>query len=114
MNVEGTRAALDAARAGGRGDSCSHQLLRDLRPGPRPPGDRGRRARPAGSSTVAYKRTKLEAERLALRRPRDGLDVVVVNPTTPVGPGDRRPTPTGKMVADVARGRARAYLRTRR
>ena len=36
--------------------------------------------------------------------------MVVVNPTVPVGPGDLRPTPTGKMVADVARGRARAYL----
>jgi dihydroflavonol-4-reductase len=59
---------------------------------------------------VAYKRTKLEGERLALSAGRDGLDVVVVNPTTPVGPGDRRPTPTGKMVADVARGHARAYL----
>ena len=35
---------------------------------------------------------------------------MVVNPTVPVGPGDLRPTPTGKMVADVARGRARAYL----
>jgi dihydroflavonol-4-reductase len=39
-----------------------------------------------------------------------GSDVVIVNPTTPVGPGDLRPTPTGKMVADVASGRARAYL----
>jgi dihydroflavonol-4-reductase len=36
--------------------------------------------------------------------------VVVVNPTVPVGAGDARPTPTGKMVADVAEGRARAYL----
>jgi dihydroflavonol-4-reductase len=36
--------------------------------------------------------------------------VIVVNPTVPVGPGDRRPTPTGKMVDDVASGRARAYL----
>ncbi len=35
---------------------------------------------------------------------------MVVNPTVPVGPGDLRPTPTGKMVADVASGRARGYL----
>jgi dihydroflavonol-4-reductase len=59
---------------------------------------------------VPYKRTKLAAERLAREAAREGLDVVVVNPTTPVGPGDRRPTPTGKMIADVAHGRARAYL----
>jgi dihydroflavonol-4-reductase len=65
---------------------------------------------PAFELAVPYKRTKVEGERLALRAAQDGLDVVVVNPTTPVGPGDRRPTPTGKMVADVARGRARAYL----
>jgi dihydroflavonol-4-reductase len=59
---------------------------------------------------VPYKRTKVEAERLALRSAREGAEVIVVNPTAPVGPGDLRPTPTGKMVADVARGRARAYL----
>ncbi len=65
---------------------------------------------PRRELAVPYKRTKLEGERLALRAAREGLDVVVVNPTTPVGPGDRRPTPTGKMVSDVARGRIRAYL----
>ncbi len=59
---------------------------------------------------MPYKRSKLEGERLALAAAAAGADVVVVNPTTPVGPGDRRPTPTGKMVADVAAGRARAYL----
>jgi dihydroflavonol-4-reductase len=59
---------------------------------------------------VPYKATKLAGERLALAAAAAGADVVIVNPTTPVGPGDRRPTPTGKMVADVARGRARAYL----
>ncbi len=59
---------------------------------------------------VPYKRTKLAGERLALAAAANGANLVVVNPTTPVGPGDRRPTPTGKMVADVASGRARAYL----
>jgi dihydroflavonol-4-reductase len=59
---------------------------------------------------VPYKRTKLDGEALALAAAGEGADVVVVNPTTPVGPGDRRPTPTGKMVADVASGQVRAYL----
>ena len=59
---------------------------------------------------VPYKRTKVDGERMALDAAARGADVVVVNPTTPVGPGDHRPTPTGQMVADVARGRARAYL----
>src|SRR5207247_6614094 len=49
-------------------------------------------------------------ERLAMRAAADGLALSAVIPTTPVGPGDRRPTPTGKMIADVAQGRARAYL----
>jgi dihydroflavonol-4-reductase len=59
---------------------------------------------------VPYKRTKLDGETLALRAAHEGGDVVVVNPTTPIGPGDHRPTPTGKMVADVASGRAKGYL----
>ena len=59
---------------------------------------------------MPYKRTKLEGERAALDAARAGAEVVIVNPTTPVGPGDRRPTPTGKMIADVASGRARGYL----
>jgi dihydroflavonol-4-reductase len=59
---------------------------------------------------VPYKRTKIAGERLALDAAARGANIVVVNPTTPVGPGDRRPTPTGKMVADVAAGRARGYL----
>jgi dihydroflavonol-4-reductase len=67
-------------------------------------------APPAYELAVPYKRTKLDGERLALRAAAEGHRVVIVNPTTPVGPGDRRPTPTGKMVRDVAQGRARAYL----
>ena len=61
---------------------------------------------------VPYKRTKLEAERIVLAAARDGLDAVVVNPTTPVGDGDRFPTPTGRMIEGVATGRYRAYLDT--
>ncbi|HEY4280542.1 MAG TPA: NAD-dependent epimerase/dehydratase family protein [Conexibacter sp.] len=60
--------------------------------------------------TVPYKRTKLESERLVLAAARERLDAVVVNPTTPIGPGDDKPTPTGKMIAGVARGRVRAYI----
>jgi dihydroflavonol-4-reductase len=69
-----------------------------------------RDAPPPWELTVPYKRTKIAAERLVLDAVRRGLDAVVVNPTTPVGEGDRRPTPTGAMVAGVARGRFRAYL----
>jgi dihydroflavonol-4-reductase len=109
VNVDGTRAVLDAAaRAGVRRvvhtsscATCGPVAGRTATEADEPP---------RWELAVPYKRTKLEAERLALGAASDGLEVVVVNPTTPVGPGDRRPTPTGKMVADVARGRARAYL----
>ncbi|HEX7084545.1 MAG TPA: NAD-dependent epimerase/dehydratase family protein [Gaiellaceae bacterium] len=67
---------------------------------------------PGWELEVPYKRTKLAAERLVMAAARDGLDAVVVNPTTPVGPGDRKPTPTGRMVAGVARGRVRAFVGT--
>lgn len=62
---------------------------------------------PSWELAVPYKRTKLEAERLAL-----AAGAIVVNPTTPVGDGDRRPTPTGRMLAGVARGRIRGFVAT--
>jgi len=67
---------------------------------------------PVWELEVPYKRTKLAAERLVLAAGRERLDAVVVNPTTPVGEGDRRPTPTGAMIAGVARGRIRGYVAT--
>ncbi len=62
---------------------------------------------PAWELTVPYKRTKLAAERLALE-----AGAVVVNPTTPVGEGDAKPTPTGQMIEGVATGRIRAFVGT--
>ncbi|MBM3945814.1 MAG: NAD-dependent epimerase/dehydratase family protein [SAR202 cluster bacterium] len=60
--------------------------------------------------TGAYRRTKYLAEREALGFASRGLDVVVVNPTVPVGPGDARPTPTGRLVLDFLRRRTPAYV----
>jgi dihydroflavonol-4-reductase len=109
VNVTGTRTLLEVAACGRRRRIVHTSSCATCGP------VRGRRADerdlPERSQLdVPYKRTKLEGERLALRAASAGADVVVVNPTVPVGPGDRRPTPTGKMVADVSRGRARAYL----
>ncbi len=59
-----------------------------------------------------YKRSKFLAEREALSYAREGLDVVVVNPSTPIGPKDRKPTPTGRIIVDFLRGRMPAYLDT--
>ncbi|MGH8234241.1 MAG: hopanoid-associated sugar epimerase [Rhodanobacteraceae bacterium] len=59
-----------------------------------------------------YKRSKYLAEKMARRRARGGQDIVVVNPSAPVGPRDRKPTPTGQMILDAARGKMPAYVDT--
>jgi dihydroflavonol-4-reductase len=59
-----------------------------------------------------YKRSKLIAEHAVLDAAAHGLPVVVVNPTTPVGPGDWKPTPTGKVIVDFLRRRLPAYVQT--
>jgi len=59
-----------------------------------------------------YKRSKFMAEQLAIRAGRGHLDVVVVNPTTPVGERDIKPTPTGRIIVDFLKKRFPAYLDT--
>ena len=59
-----------------------------------------------------YKRSKFQAEQCALRAAEAGMPVVIVNPTTPVGPGDWKPTPTGKIVVDFLNGRMPGYVDT--
>ncbi|MBF0552074.1 MAG: NAD-dependent epimerase/dehydratase family protein [Deltaproteobacteria bacterium] len=60
-----------------------------------------------------YKRSKFLAEAEVRRMvSEDGLPVVIVNPSTPVGPRDIKPTPTGKMVLEAAAGRMTAYVNT--
>jgi dihydroflavonol-4-reductase len=57
-----------------------------------------------------YCRSKLLAEQHAFRRAREGAPVIVVNPTIPVGPGDRGPSPPTRLCLDFCRGRRREYL----
>jgi dihydroflavonol-4-reductase len=59
-----------------------------------------------------YKKSKFDAEQVALEYADKGLDVVIVNPSTPVGPGDVRPTPTGKIILDFLMGKMQAYVDT--
>jgi dihydroflavonol-4-reductase len=111
VNVDGTRNVLAAC-----GRAGVHRLVFTSTAGTCGPVP-GRLATeadgpPPWELAVPYKRTKLAAEQLVLAAVREGLDAVVVNPTTPVGEGDRRPTPTGRMVAGVARGRIRGYVAT--
>ena len=61
----------------------------------------------------AYKRSKVAAERLVERMIADDkLPAVIVNPSTPIGPRDVKPTPTGRIVVDAARGRIPAFVDT--
>jgi dihydroflavonol-4-reductase len=59
-----------------------------------------------------YKRSKWMAERAALKAAKEGAPVVIVNPTTPIGPGDWHPTPTGQIIVDFLCGRIPAYVNT--
>lgn len=59
-----------------------------------------------------YKRSKWMAEREALNAAKQGLPVVIVMPTTPVGPGDWKPTPTGKIILDFLNGKMPGYIET--
>jgi dihydroflavonol-4-reductase len=106
VNVEGTRTLLDAAARAGvrRFVHCSTAgTCGPVRGRPATEEDEP----PAWELAVPYKRTKVAAERLALE-----AKAVVVNPTAPIGEGDRKPTPTGRMVANVARGRMPGYVGT--
>ncbi|HEY2352388.1 MAG TPA: hopanoid-associated sugar epimerase [Candidatus Acidoferrum sp.] len=59
-----------------------------------------------------YKRSKWMAEQEALQAAKDGLPVVVAMPTTPVGPWDWKPTPTGKIIVDFLNGKMPGYVET--
>ena len=62
--------------------------------------------------TIPYKHSKYLAEIEALRMLERGLPLVVVNPSTPIGPYDIKPTPTGKIIVDFLNGRMPAYIDT--
>ena len=111
-NVEGTRALLLAAQAAGveRMVYCSSVAALGLI-GDGTPADE---TTPNALHKVigTYKQSKYLAEQAVLALARDGLPVVIVNPSAPVGPRDIKPTPTGKMIADTAAGRMPAYVDT--
>jgi len=62
--------------------------------------------------TNHYKRSKWQAEEVAVALVRDGLPIVIVNPSAPVGPRDVKPTPTGKLIVDFLNRKLPAYIET--
>jgi dihydroflavonol-4-reductase len=59
-----------------------------------------------------YKRSKFLAEREAVAAAQAGQQVIILNPTTPIGPHDAKPTPTGRILVDFLKGRFPAYMDT--
>lgn len=111
-NVEGTRNILAAARRAGVARSVYTSSVATIGiPADGTPGDE---STPVGLEAMIghYKRSKFLAERAVLEEARAGLSVVIVNPSTPVGPGDVKPTPTGQLMLDAACGRMPAYVDT--
>jgi dihydroflavonol-4-reductase len=111
-NVEGTRSVLAAARAAGvpRTVHTSSVAAIGVR-GDGVPADETYQS-PPEHLVGAYKRSKYLAELEARRAFAAGQDVVIVNPTTPVGPWDAKPTPTGEIIVRFLNRRMPAYVDT--
>ena len=112
INLEGTRRILRAAADAGVGGVVYTSTVGAL--GIPPGGQAGTEETRVSLADMAgdYKRSKFLAEEVARGFARQGLPIVIVNPSTPVGAGDIRPTPTGQMIVDFLRGRMWAYLET--
>jgi dihydroflavonol-4-reductase len=112
VNVTGTRNMLAAARLAGteRTVYCSTIGAIGLPPG----GGLGTEDTPVSLDQMAghYKRSKYLAEQEVLKAAKEGLPVVIVNPSAPVGAGDVKPTPTGQVIVDFMKGRMPAYIQT--
>ena len=111
-NVDGTRAILEAARRNGvRRVVYTSSVATVGFTG------NGRLADEDSPVSLAdmighYKRSKFMAEQIALEAGRGGMHVVTVNPTTPVGEQDVKPTPTGRIVVDFLKRKFPAYVET--
>ncbi|MGA2948011.1 MAG: hopanoid-associated sugar epimerase [Candidatus Sulfotelmatobacter sp.] len=111
-NVEGTRSILEAARKNGVRCVVYTSSVATI-------GFTGN-GRPANEDSPVsladmighYKRSKFMAEQIAMEAGRSGMRVVTVNPTTPVGEQDVKPTPTGRIVVDFLKGKFPAYVDT--
>ncbi len=111
-NVEGTKAILEAAR-----ESKVRRLVYTSSVATMGFQSNGHLANEDSPVSLAnmigpYKRSKFMAEEIAIQAGKSGMDVVVVNPTTPVGERDLKPTPTGRIVVDFLKKKFPAYVDT--
>ena len=110
-NLEGTRVVMDAARDTGVERIVYTSSVAALKPVAGMAVDETSRH---SEQTVigAYKKSKLVAERLVERMAREGLPAVIVSPSTPIGPRDVKPTPTGRIIVQAANGGMPAFVDT--
>ncbi len=108
-NRAGTQAVMNAAKAAGVERIVYTSSVATLRPDDRGAADETRPATPE-QAVGAYKRSKVVAERLVEAMIADGLPAVIVNPSTPIGPRDVKPTPTGRILVEAANGRMPAFV----
>jgi dihydroflavonol-4-reductase len=111
-NVDGTRAILEAARKNNvRRVVYTSSVATIGFTGDGRPADEDS---PVSLADMIghYKRSKFMAEQVALEAGRNGMDVVTVNPTTPIGEQDVKPTPTGRIVVDFMKRKFPAYVET--
>ncbi|HXW41267.1 MAG TPA: hopanoid-associated sugar epimerase [Xanthobacteraceae bacterium] len=112
-NVEGTRLLMQAAQRSGVERIVYTSSVATLKP--RRGGAPSDETLPlaAANAVGAYKYSKVVAERLVEAMVvQENLPAIIVNPSTPIGPGDVRPTPTGRMIVEAAAGRMPAFVDT--
>jgi dihydroflavonol-4-reductase len=112
VNVTGTRNVLTAARRAGIQRTVYCSTIGAI--GFPADGGLGTEDTPVSLAQMAghYKRSKYLAEQEALKFAGEGLPMVIVNPSAPVGAGDVKPTPTGQVIVDFMKGRMPAYIET--
>ena len=111
-NVEGTRAILEAAQKNNvrRVVYTSSVATMGFTSNGQPADENSPVS--LGNMIGPYKRSKYMAEQVAIEAARNGIDVVIVNPTTPVGERDIKPTPTGRIILDFLEKKFPAYVDT--
>ena len=109
-NTAMTRTVMEAALSAQVERIVYTSSVATLKPSGSGPADESCTATPA-EAIGAYKRSKVVAERLVDRMiAENGLPAVIVQPSTPIGPRDAKPTPTGRIIVEAANGRMPAYL----
>jgi len=111
-NVGGTENVLQAAAAAGVSRVVYTSSVAAL--GLKDDGSPGDETTPVVRARIIghYKKSKYDAERVAEKWAAQGLPVVIVNPSTPIGERDIKPTPTGQLIVDFLNGRLPAYVDT--